>query len=218
MRYMKKANSVIFLLFASVLGYAQGTRQLDSLKYVLPEFKQGTVIFADKSMSSGLLNISPIDQSVYCIDSQDTLYVTGNPDIISVSADRRSFFKWKDAFVELVISDGGVGVGIIRVTSKVSNVKMGAYGMSSSTSSIQSYSVDASTGTLRSLIIDDPRNYSHKVTPCLFKSGKFFPVSKKSFEKLFPDKKEFIESVWAERGINIADVGAVIEFYKELGR
>lgn len=215
---MKKFGPVIFLLFASVLGSAQGARQLDSLKYILPEFKQGTVIFTDNSMRGGLLNISPIDQCVYCIDGGDTLYVATNPDIISVSVDRRSFFKWKESFVELVISEGGVGVGIVRTTSRVSNVKVGAYGMSSSTSSIQSYSVDASTGTLRNLIIDDPRNYSYKVTPILFKAGKFFPVTKKSFEKLFPDKKEFIESVWAERGISTTDVSGVIDFYKELGK
>ncbi|MDO5442245.1 MAG: hypothetical protein Q4G10_01100 [Bacteroidia bacterium] len=206
--------SALCFLFVTVIA---GAQQLDSLKYILPEFSQGTVIFGDKHISQGLLNISPLDQAVYCITSdKDTLSVAGNDDIISVSTSGRTFARWKDSFVELLTSDGDTGVGIVRSTAKVSNVKTGAYGMTTSTSSVKNYGVNTDTGNLTNLIIDDPRNFVYSKSPCLFKAGKYYPVSKKSFEKLFPGQKDFIESVWSERNINITDMSDVIAFYNEL--
>lgn len=217
MGLLRRIGFVILLLTVCVCAGAQGKKQLDSLKYIQPQFSEGTVIFADKHMSRGTLNISPFDQIVYCVISgKDTLSVAGNPDIISVSVDGRSFVRWRDSFVEIVASDGSVGVGIIRSTDKVNNVKTGAYGMATSSSSVRTYSVDANTGNFHDLIIDDPRNYVYSQSPCLFSGGKYFTVSRKAFEKLFPEQKAFIESVWAERDIDIADVDSVIDFYREL--
>lgn len=214
---MKKFCFAIILLFASICAGAQGRKQLDSLKYIFPEFKEGTVIFSDKQISRGVLNISPLDQSVYCLSPEkDTLYVEGNPAIISVSVAGRSFTKWKESFVEIIARSGDTGVGIIRSTQKVNHVQTGAYGMSSTTSSIRSYSVDGNTGNLRNLIIDDPRNFVYTQSPCLYNDGKYYSVSKKSFQKLFPAQKAFIESVWAERDIDVTDINSVIAFYNEL--
>lgn len=214
---MRRISIAILLLFAGVCAMAQGKKQLDSLKYILPEFSQGTVLTSDKQLSRGLLNISPLDQAVYCISpEQDTLYVADNANIVSVSVAGRSFSRWKESFVEIVALHSGAGVGIIRSTSRVSNVKTGAYGVSSGTSSIKTYSVDPTTGVLTNLIIDDPRNYVYTRTACLALDGKYLPMTKKSFEKMFPDKKEYIESVWAERGIKPTDFDAVLGFYNEL--
>lgn len=214
---MKRIVFAVLSLLAGVCAGAQGQKQLDSLKYILPEFGQGTVIFADKQFNRGVLNISPLDQSVYCLSPEkDTLYVSGNPDIISVSVAGRSFVKWKDSFVEVITRDPDTGIGVIRSVVKVNNVKTGAYGMSSSTASIKSYSVDANTGILTNLIIDDPRNYVYTRTACLMSKGKYYPVSKKSFEKVFPDKKDYIESVWSELSLSSTDVEAVLAFYNSL--
>lgn len=213
MKKVKRGICAIILIFAGVCAGAQG---LDSLRYILPEFSQGTVIFGDKHISHGVLNISPLDQTVYCISAKDTLSVAGGADIISVSVDGRSFYRWNDSFVEILTSDGDTGVGIVRSTSKVSNVKTGAYGMTSGSSSIRTYSVNSNTGNLQSLIIEDPRNYVYTKSPYLINKGKYYSISKKSFAKLFPEHKDFIESVWSERDLNTTDVNAVIDFYNEL--
>lgn len=205
------------LLAAGFSAFAQGHRQLDSLAYILPEFCQGTVLFADGQVSHGVVNISPLDQAVYCItEAKDTVTALNYTNIISVSAGGRSFFKWKSSFVENVIIEGDSGVGIIRTTSKINNVKTGAYGMSSSTASIDSYSYDGRTGALHINIIDDPHNFVYKSTPALLKNGKYYSVSKKSFERLFPEQKSYIESVWEERSPVQSDVSDVVAFYKEL--
>ena len=214
---MKRFFLALFLLSLAAGASAQGRKQLDSLKYVFPQFYQGTVIFSDKQVSRGLLNISPMDQMVYCISAQkDTLLVDGNSDIISVSAEGRYFVKWKESFVESIVTNGETGVGISRSTIKVNNVKTGAYGMASSTESIKSYSVNSSNHSFQDLIIDDPRNYVYTRRVVLFKGRTFLPVNKKSFEKLFPARKAWIESVWDERALDPADVDAVVAFYKEL--
>lgn len=214
---MKKNIQVIAFLLVSLCASAQGHKQLDSLRYILPEFCRGTVVFDGKQVRSGLLNISPIDQSVYCISNEkDTLYTGCYPDIVSVSVAGRYFMGWRSSFVEILASGSGTGVGVVRSTMKVNNVKPGAYGMSSSTSSVKSYSVDATSGSLHSTIIEDPRNYVYIKTAYLLNNGKFLPATKKSFEKMFPAHKEFIESVWSERDIKATDIDGVIAFYNEL--
>lgn len=214
---MKKILAVTLTTLACLSVNAQGGGQLDSLKYILPEFTRGTVIFADKTVKSGILNISPMDQAVYCLsEKNDTLYIATYPDIVSVSAAGRFFIGWKSSFVEIIASGADSGIGIIRTTMRVNNVKAGAYGMASSTSATKSYSVDASSGTMHNIIIDDPRNYTYIKTVCLILNGKGLPVNRKSFQKLFPAQKDFIESVWPERGINASDIDAVIAFYDEL--
>ena len=214
---MRKFNVAVLFLMVSVCAGAQVQKPLDSLKYILPHFSQGIVVMADKQLDRGILNISPLDQSVYCISPQnDTLYVTSNPSIISVSVEGRSFVRWKGSFVEIIARNSGTGIGIIRSVAKVSNVKKGAYGMSSSTSSINSYSVNANTGVLSDLIIDDPRNYVYSKSACLTLDGKFFAINKKSFEKVFPDKKDYIESVWADLNLISTDIDGVLAFYNTL--
>lgn len=213
---MKIRFTLLFLL-AAFSATAQGKGQLDSLKYILPEFQDGTVIFSDKTMKRGTLNISPLDQSVYCITGdRDTLYVGTYPDIISVSVPGRSFVGWNDSFVEIICSNSDTGIGIIRSTMRVNNVKKGAYGMNSSTSSTKSYSVDAASGTLGRIIIEDPRNYSHVRKACLLNNGRILSVAKKSFQKMFPAQKDYIETVWKDLDINPTDVESVIAFYNEL--
>lgn len=214
---MRKIIFAILLLLVSICAGAQGRKQLDSMKYILPEFSQGTVIYADKHFNQGVVNISPLDQGVYCISpAKDTLFVEDNASIIRVSVSGRTFSLWKNAFVEVMTKDPDTGVGIIRTTVKVNNVKTGAFGMANATASIKSYSVDASSGTFKDMIIDDPRNFVYTKNACLISNGKFLPVSKKSFQKMFPDKKDFIESVWPERDIVSTDFDAVLAFYEEL--
>lgn len=214
---MKKFSIAVLFLLASVCAGAQVQKQLDSMKYILPQFSQGVVVMSDRQIDRGILNISPVDQAVYCLSPQnDTLYVTSNPDIISVSVAGRTFVKWKNSFVEIIARNSDTGIGIMRSVVKVSNVEKGAYGMTSATSSIKSYSVNATSRTLTSLIIDDPRNYVYTRSACLTSNGKYFVISKKSFEKVFPDKKDYIESVWPELNLNANDIDGVVAFYNNL--
>lgn len=214
---MRNLCIALTLLFVSICASAQSHKQLDSLSFILPEFGQGSVVYADKHFSRGEINISPLDQMVYCITAErDTLTATDNASIISVTVDGRSFLRWKDSFVENIVTNGDTGIGIIRSTTKVNNVKTGAYGMVDNSSAIDSYTYDSMTGSFKENIIDNPQNYMYKRSPCLYKDGKYYTVSKKSFERLFPDKKAYIESVWADRKVSASDVDSVIAFYNEL--
>lgn len=215
---------IIIVAVALLLGLCavaqsgkQGGKQLDSLRYILPDFSEGTVVYADKQISRGKVNISPLDQAVYCITAPgDTVTASNYQNITGVSVDGRSFSRWKEYLVENIIIDGKVGIGIVRTTVKVNNVKTGAYGMADNISSIRSYSVDNQTGSFKMLIIDDPKNYAYRVMTCLYKDGNYFNATKKMFQKLFPEQKEFIESVWNERKLGTTGYQELIDFFKEL--
>lgn len=216
-------NSILAILFLSLgicaQAQAQNHKQLDSLAYILPEFSQGLVRFSDGSFSRGPLNISPLNQAVYCITpDRDTLVVDNTDAIVSVSVNGRVFTRWQDSFIETVKVNGDTGVGVSRSTAMVNNVKKGAYGVTDATSSIGSYSYNNESLSIDFKILDDPRNYVYRVWPYLLKNGKFLAVSKKAFQKLFPDKKAYIESVWTERNITLSNLDEVIAFYDELTR
>ena len=180
---MRKLVLSIAAFFCGLSAFAQ----LDSLSYMLPNFAQGVVVFSGNQFNRGLVNISPMDQQVYCIGSaRDTLIVAGNENIVSVSAGGRTFVKWRNYFVETVVSSGDTGVGIFRVTSRVNNVKTGIYGTTDKLSSMDTYSHTRSSGTFRTNIIDDPRNYVYTETPCLCKDGKYYDVSKKELRTSVP--------------------------------
>lgn len=216
---MKKVLSAIILLCACILASAQNKKQLDSLAYILPEFDQGIVVYSDGNFNRGILNISPLDQVVCCISPEnDTLFIADNYSIMKVHIGNRSFERWRDAFVETIISDEetGTGIGVTRATARINNVKTGAYGMVDHSSSIESYSYDNFSGNFSVNIIDDPLNFRYKEEPCLVKDGKYSAVTKKNFQKLFPSKKAYIESVWNTRKLIVSDTKDVVAFYKEL--
>ena len=210
-----KAAAVSLCLALSLASAAQS--RLDSLQYILPAFSAGAVRYSDGSFSRGLVNISPMDQTVYCLSAAgDTLVAENNSGIMAVSMGGRNFTKWNDSFVELVVSSGEIGVGVVRATSRVNNAKTSAFGTVDRLSSIDTYSHRQNTGSLRTNIIDNPLNYVYVTTPCLCKGGRYFNVTKKAFEKLFPDKKDYIESVWAERRQSVCSLEGAVAFFREL--
>ena len=198
---------------------AAAQEPLDSLRYILPEFKAGIVVYTDNHYGRGMVNISPLDQQVYCIsDRGDTLVVEDNSSISKASMGGRTFFKWNNSFVEIVHSHGELGIGVIRSTAKVDNAKIGAFGTVDRLSSIETYSHNESSGTFRTSIIDNPLNYVYVLTPCLCKGGRYYDVTRKSFQKLFPSKKDYIESVWRERKMDVKNMDEVKAFFDELSR
>ena len=92
---MKKFVAIALLMFIGTSAFsqtvsftspnAQSQRMLDSVKYILPEFTAGMVIFKNGEQSNGAININTIDQKIHFIDPKgEILVITNNDDVSRV--------------------------------------------------------------------------------------------------------------------------------------
>ena len=190
---MKKLLISAFALLSAFTAFAQD-EPLDSLFYVRPEFAHGIVYLQEGGVQQGTINICNVDQSIRFIDaSGDTLAMEGSENAIKVSIDKTVYYRFKDRFTEMVDYVGEVALGIQRQSELIDNAKTGGFS-NSSTSSVESYGVDASTGMYYKHIDMIPENWKYTCRYVLYSGDKFYLATKKNFLKCFPDKKDIIEA------------------------
>ena len=225
---MKKFVAIALLLFVGSAAFSQtvsftspnaeSQKMLDSVKYVLPEFTAGMVIFKNGEQSNGAINISSIDQKIHFIDPKgEILVITNNDEVSRVFAKGRTFLNSRYGYVELYETVGDIFMGEVRKVGFISEDKVGAFGSKSQTTSIQTInSVQTSGGYM--VDFEKQRNspYTYKKIPYVCRKGLFLTVSKKTLQKCFPDKKDIIEQYIQEKNPNLSHVDDVREMFKTI--
>ena len=225
---MKKFVAIALLMFIGTSAFSQtvsftspnaeSQRMLDSVKYILPEFTAGMVIFKNGEQSNGAINISSIDQKIHFIDPKgEVLVITNNEEVSRVFAKGRTFLNSRYGYVELYETIGDIFMGEVRKVGFISEDKVGAFGSKSQTTSIQTInSVQTSGGYM--VDFEKQRNspYTYKKIPYVCRKGLFLTVSKKTLQKCFPDKKDIIEQYIQEKNPNLSHVDDVREMFKTI--
>lgn len=199
---------------------AESQKMLDSVRYVLPEFNAGMVIFNNGEQSNGAVNISTIDQKIHFIDpSGEILVLTNNDQVARVFIKGRTFINSRYGFIEIYETAGDIFMGEVRKVGFISADKQGAFGSKSQTTSIQTISSVRTDGGYL-IDFDKQKNspYSYKKIPYLCRNGLVQPVTKKTFQKCFPDKKEVIEQYISEKNPNLNNVQEVREMFKAISK
>lgn len=187
------------------------------LKYAMPQFSQGLIDLDDGSRQSGVFNICIIDQGVYMISGKDTVITAANDHVIKLSAAGHLFLKYQDKYIEAVDMVDDVMLCLMRTTTIVDNVKSGAYGSVSATSSTRTYSInETSTMMLNDVVLDNPANYRHDEIYVLAVGNKRYPFNQKSLLKCFPAKKDIINQYFSVSSVNPADKEAVLSIFSSL--
>ena len=225
---MKKLVAIALLLFVGSAAFSQtvsftspnaeSQKMLDSVKYVLPEFTAGMVIFKNGEQSNGAINISAIDQKIHFIDPKgEVLVITNNDDVSRVFAKGRTFLNSRYGYVELYETVGDIFMGEVRRVGFISEDKVGAFGSKSQTTAIQTVnSVQTSGGYMVDFEKQKNSPYTYKKIPYVCRKGLFLTVSKKTLQKCFPDKKEIIEQYIKEKDPNLGNVDEVREMFKTI--
>ena len=225
---MKKLVAIALLLFVGSAAFSQtvsftspnaeSQKMLDSVKYVLPEFTAGMVIFKNGEQSNGAINISAIDQKIHFIDPKgEVLVITNNDEVSRVFAKGRTFLNSRYGYVELYETVGDIFMGEVRKVGFISEDKVGAFGSKSQTTSIQTInSVQTRGGYM--VDFEKQRNspYTYKKIPYVCRKGLFLTVSKKTLQKCFPDKKDIIEKYIQENDPNLSNVEDVRKMFKTI--
>ena len=225
---MKKLVVIALLLFVGSAAFSQtvsftspnaeSQKMLDSVKYILPEFTAGMVIFKNGEQSNGAINISAIDQKIHFIDPKgEVLVITNNDEVSRVFAKGRTFLNSRYGYVELYETVGDIFMGEARKVGFISEDKVGAFGSKSQTTSIQTInSVQTSGGYMVDFEKQKNSPYTYKKIPYVCRKGLFLTVSKKTLQKCFPEKKDIIEQYIQEKNPNLNHVEDVREMFKTI--
>ena len=225
---MKRFVAIALLMFIGSAAFSQtvsftspnaeSQKMLDSVKYILPEFTAGMVIFKSGEQSNGAINISAIDQKIHFIDPKgEVLVITNNDEVSRVFAKGRTFLNSRYGYVELYETVGDIFMGEARKVGFISEDKVGAFGSKSQTTSIQTInSVQTSGGYMVDFEKQKNSPYTYKKIPYVCRKGLFLSVSKKTLQKCFPEKKDIIEQYIQEKNPNLNNVEDVREMFKTI--
>jgi len=167
----------------------------DDVYYLLPEFADGYVYLRGQIPAQGKMNICAVDQTLRYFDDNGTELEAADADnILRVRIDTVWFLRSRGAFYRMYPLSADTGIGLKREVRILTDAKQGAYGTTSRTTSIQEYSTLYAEGSLHQL--NSGKEYPYEVSENLFlyKGETVYPLSKKNLTRLFPDKKEDIET------------------------
>lgn len=200
---MKRFLSFLLLLAAAFGAYAQDNSARgipDSVYYLMPSFGDGIIYFRGQTPAQGKLNICAVDNSLRFLDKNGKeLSATQADNIVKVRIDTVMFLRSEDVFYRMFPVTDQLGVALRKEVKIKIGEKQGAFGTTSQTSSIRQYNSVYADGALYDL--ENGKTYPYEVSEsiCLYKGDTVFPLTKKNLKKLFPSKKEEIET-WSKAG------------------
>jgi len=166
----------------------------DSLLFILNDFSIGTLTFKDGSNQAGKINITTYNQRIWFIDNKgDTLTLSNNDDVSMISVKNTTYKKINNNYAAIISEDGDYTYGIIKNLLIQEPPKEVAYGGTSQTSSVNSYSsfLDGSGMHILNKFKDTP--YIFSVNPIILKKSRVYYPTKKNLKKIFPVNKDKIE-------------------------
>ena len=186
----------------------------DSVKYVMPAFGPGNILYKDGGFSRGSFNICTVDNTLRYIDTDKSEKVLADPSQVeSVSISGVLFLHVQNMYLG-VVGDYDDVLLCVQKRLVFDDRKAGAYGTSSATSSIKT--VGSSTDNGSTFRFSNVK-YDVKETPYLYKKGRIHVPSKKTLTKLFPAKKAEVEAYLQENRVEFSDyrqVEALLEKIK----
>ena len=176
---------LLLLLFAGLSAFGQeakGDIPADVF-YLLPEFRQGMVYFSDQRPAQGTLNICAVDQTLRFMDKDQEL---------SSGADNIN--RIDGAFYRLYPITDDLTLALRRDVEILRDVKQGAYGTQSRTSSIREVGSLQADGMMYTL--QSSKSYPYNVTEScfLYQAGSVTPINKRSLRKRFPARKDELDA------------------------
>jgi hypothetical protein len=176
----------------------------DEVKYHYPKFLPGHVFFRDGTAGAGIMNYNMLAKEIHFIDPKgDTLALDQLPLIKYLTIGPDTFF-YNKGVLQVIGNYDNVKLAVKEVIREVDRQKIGAFGMTSTASSIDSYnSIRASHGTYR-LSVNENVVYAKERTYYLqVKEYMLLPVNWNNIAKAFPSKKDHIATFASENKIDL---------------
>ena len=186
---------LLLSLFAGLSAFGQEARgdMPADVFYLLPEFRHGMVYFSGQGPGQGELNICAVDQTLRFMDKGEELSSSAD-NILRVVIDTVVFVHVDGAFYRLYPVSDEVTLAYQRDVEILRDVKTGAYGIQSRTSSIREVGSLQSDGMMYTLQSSKSYPYNVKESCYLYVAGNVTPVNKRTIRKLFPARKDDLDA------------------------
>jgi len=192
------------------------------LQFLFPEFTNGEVYFRNAPKGTGTLNYNMLAGEMQFLEDDEIMGIANVKDVVVVNIANRMFYPYNHTeFAEEILVTDNCRLRVRRKGSIAQHSKSGAYGTSSSTASITSYSSVNTDGRQYGLNVASnvliSLNYFYYLVGT---NGKYTQIKNvKTFTKQFPVYKAQIETFVKERNIHFnkeEDLKALIVYCSEL--
>ncbi len=204
---MKKLILEIFFLTIALSVFAQGgmikvyngkvTEGDFFLKnqYILPNFIDSKITLLNGTVYDGKINISTVSQTLRTLGKAgDTLGVNVESKVKAVSAGADFFFKNNGMYLKVLETNGEVFLVQSKVLKIWSEDIKGPYGGSGEVASITKVDILDNNSKIEKVIGESTFRYDLFTDLFLIKSGRLYPINKKTLVKLFPKQQKSIEA------------------------
>lgn len=193
---MMKRIATLLALFVGISAFGQEAQGNipSEVFYMLPEFGQGMVYFSDQGPAQGKMNICTVDQTLRFLDKDGQELASKADNITKVVIDTVVFVRVDGAFYRLYPVSDDLSLAFRRDVEILRDVRKGAYGTESRTSSIREVGNLQTDGVMYTL--QRAANYPYNVSEScfLFHSGDVSPINKRTLRKRFPDRKDELDA------------------------
>ena len=191
---------------------------IDLFEY--PQFTHGTVFFTDNNVSGGSMNYNRfLDEMQFITAKGDTLTLINKKYIKFISIAKDTFF-YDQGYIKLVNSAQSIKLGIKQMLRIIDKQKLGAYGMVSSTTAIDSYASYNDGVQVYNLTVMKDLVLAKEVEYFIGdKYNHFVLANKKNVMQLFPKHHQAIVSYLKENTVvfnNKEDLEKLVEFLRQL--
>ena len=203
----------------AVAGEDLSEKVAPQIQYVFPDFTDGDVYFSGMPKSGGKLNYNMLVGEMQFLDNNGKILALANvKNVVFININDRKFYPFNETeFAEELAS---IGTCFLRVRYKgniAQHSKKGAYGTSSSTSSITSYSSISDGSRMHDLTVEEKVLITvNRLFYLVGLDGKYQLITNiKPFVKRFPEYKTLIENFVSEnktRFDNADDLKALLEY------
>jgi hypothetical protein len=214
---MKHLIRVLILTIATTSAYGQ-SKGVELSHYIFPEFIQGTVLMKSGQEYKALLNYNSFTEEMIFDDNGKKLAIGKEEKerVDTVYIMNRKFFTLNERFVELIYRSGFELYAEYRCNVKYPG-KPAAYGGTSETTSVSTYSGIYSGGIMYELKLPDGYTIKPYTNYWLKRDGELRRfVNMKQLTKLFKDKKDLFKEYLSTRDVEYEDQESLVQLIRYL--
>src|SRR5258706_7656211 len=188
--------------------------------YEYPQFIHGTVFFRDGNSSGAAMNYNRFLGEILFITAKgDTIILANEKNIKFINISNDTFF-YDQGYIKLINSTASVKLGMKQMLKIIDKEKMGAYGMSSSTTAVDSYNSYYDDINFYNLTVMENLVLAKKVEYYIGDIyNHFVSVGKKNIINLFPKHEQAVVRYLKENTVafdNKADLEKLVQFLEQL--
>jgi hypothetical protein len=174
------------------------------MQYRYPNFQNGEVFYRDGQKGTGLLNYQMLVKEIHFINAKgDTLALVDLPTVKQLTIGSDTFFYDK-GLLQILGNYNKVKLALKETLRVADRQKTGAYGIKSSTSSIDSYnSLRVNQGTYGLSVAETIIFAKDKMFYLQIKGSLLLPVNWNNMAKAFPSKRNSMQDFASKNHIDL---------------